>query len=108
MVLMTMAMNAQSPIAGTWNTGQKNTKIEIVESGDVYVGKIASSDNSDAKIGKTLIKDIAYTDGEWKGQIYLLKREEWAEATFTPKGDILEITVGSGFMSKTIEWTKAE
>ena len=72
----TISMNAQS-IAGVWNTGEDNTKIEIAEDNGVANGKILSSDNAKAKVGNQILKDVKFSDGEWKGKLYAAKKGEW-------------------------------
>jgi len=100
-----LTINAQS-IAGTWNTGQDNTKIEITENNGVYSGKVISSDNDQVKIGKQFVKDVKSVGGEWKGKIYSPKKDNWYNATLKTKGEQLSVTVKSGLMSRTIEWQK--
>ncbi len=97
---------AQSNLSGTWNTGKYNTLVKIYKNEAVYIGKIISSDNPKAKIGKLLIKDLKLDNGEWKCQLYAPKRKEWYDAEMEKDGDILEITVSVGFFSKTVEWKK--
>lgn len=101
-----ISMNAQQAPAGIWNTGKENTKIEIAEVNGVYEGKIVSSDNAKAKIGKQLLKDIKLVDGEWKGKLFAAKRGKWMDAVLKEQGNQLLITVQAGLMSKTIEWAK--
>ncbi|MEM6700159.1 MAG: hypothetical protein AAF599_17275 [Bacteroidota bacterium] len=104
MLFSTLSMHAQ--LVGTWNTGKDNTQIEITEVNGVYEGKIASSDNAKAPIGKQLLKDIQLVDGEWKGKLFAAKKGEWMDAVLEEKDNQLLITVKAGFMSKTIKWAK--
>lgn len=106
LLVSALTMNAQQSIAGIWNMGQDNTKIEITEDNGVYGGNIASSDNSKAKIGKQLLKDVKLVDGEWKGKLFAPKKSKWFDAVLKEKGNQLLVTVGSGFRSKTLTWTK--
>lgn len=101
----TLTTNAQS-IAGIWNMGQDNTKIEITEGNGVYEGRVASSDNANAKIGSLILKDVKSVDGKWKGKLYAPKKKEWFDTTLKVAGKKLLVTVKSGLMSKTVEWTK--
>ena len=100
----TLTMNAQQSIAGIWNTGKDNTKIEITAVNGVYEGIIVSSDNAKAKIGKILLKDIQSVGGKWKGKLFAAKKGKWMDAVLEEKGSQLVITVSAGWMSKTIEW----
>jgi len=105
MLCFALTMHAQS-IAGVWNTGQENTKIEITEKSGVYSGKLVASDNAKAKIGALLIKDVKSVGGEWEGKMYSPKKGKWYNATLEEKGGQLLVTVKSGWMSKTVEWKK--
>jgi uncharacterized protein (DUF2147 family) len=97
---------AQSDITGTWNTGDQNTIVKIENRNDVITGKIVSSDNPKAKVGSLLIKDVTIKRGKWKGQLYAPKKDEWYDAEFTNKENILEVVISAGLMRKTVEWTK--
>jgi len=69
-----MNSSAQQLLEGTLNTGEENTKIEITEDNAVFCAKILSSDNANAKIGKQILKDITFSNGEWKGKLYAAKK----------------------------------
>ena len=101
----TISMNAQS-LAGVWNTGEDNTKIEITDDNGVFSGKILSSDNAKAKIGNQILKDIKFSNGEYKAKLYAAKKGEWYDAVLKENGNQLDITIQVGWMSKTIEWKK--
>lgn len=101
-----IAVHAQGSLKGIWNTGKDNTKIEITQEEDVYIGKIISSDNVNAKIGNQLLKDVRLVDGEWKGKLYAPKKKKWLDAVVKEENKQLFITVSAGFMSKTITWTQ--
>lgn len=102
------SMNAQHSISGIWNTGKGNTKIEIKEVNGIFEGKIASSDNSNAKIGTLLLKEIESVseEGEWIGKLYAAKKGKWITAVLTEKGNRLLITIKVGQMVKKLEWSK--
>ena len=102
----TLTMNAQQSIVGIWNTGKENTKIEITEVDGIFQGKILSSDNEKAKIGKLLLKDVKSVRKGYKGKLFAAKRGEWMDAVLKEKDNKLSITVSAGFMSKTVEWFK--
>ena len=103
-----LAVNAQDSIEGIWNTGNENTKIEIKEVDGKLVGQILSSANEKAKIGATLSRNIQAQKGEWTGELFAAKRGKWVDAALARAGDVLNITVSSGWMSKTIAWKKAD
>lgn len=93
-------MNAQQSINGIWNTGQDNTHIEI----NSTTGKIHFSNNKKATVGKLIIKDLNKMGNTYKGKIYLIRRNQWADAVFVPKEKLLIVTVLAGFQKKTMIW----
>lgn len=103
-----IAMQAQAALAGTWNMGRDNTKIEITADNGVYGGKIVSSDNAKAKIGNQILKDIKSVGGVWKGKMYSPKKDKWFNAVLKAEGELLYVTVKAGLMSRTLEWKKEE
>lgn len=104
-LLTSISINAQS-IAGVWNTGEYNTKIEIIENNGVFNGKIISSDHAEANIGNQILKDIKFSKGERKGKLFAAKKGEWYDAVLKVNGNELDINIKVGFMSKTITWKK--
>ena len=96
---------AQAPIAGVWNTGKENTKVEIKLDDGQYNGTIMSSDNEKAPLGKLLIKEISKAKPH-KGKIFVARQKKWFDAEFTPDGETLFVKVLVGFRSRTIEWKK--
>lgn len=100
-------MTAQQSIVGIWNTGKDNTMVEIKSENGLYSGKIVSSDNVNAKKGTLLLKDVKSVNGKWRGKMYAPKKQEWFDTVIELKGDKLLLTVKSGMMSKTVEWTKS-
>lgn len=108
LVISLLSINsfAQSDVAGDWIVGKQNTVVKIEKDNGLYIGKIISSDNPDAEIGKLLVKELKEEKDTWEGQIYAPKRKEWYEAEFLRIGDMLKIEITVGFFSKTVEWIK--
>jgi len=104
--LFSVSMYAQSDISGTYVLGKKNTVVKIEQEETVFNGKIMSSDNPKAEIGKLMVKDLKVKKGKWKGKIYSPKRKEWYDAEFIPKENTLDVKIKVGFFSKTIEWVR--
>jgi hypothetical protein len=104
LLFLSISLNAQESIEGIWDTGQDNTKIVIINSS----GKIHSSDNEKVIIGKLLVKELKKIDNSWKGKLYLIKRNKWVDAIFVHKGNFLNVTISSGWQSKTLKWTKVK
>jgi uncharacterized protein (DUF2147 family) len=97
---------AQADFSGVWATGDDNTKIEISKEDEQITGKIKSSDNQKAKIGKVILKDLKEDGSQWRGRIYAARRGEWHDVKITPKKDVLELKISVGFFSKSLEWKK--
>jgi len=108
MALFSITNYAQSPydVDGEYTLGEKNTVVKIEKQNEVYSGKIISSDNPKAKIGKLIIKDLKLKKGKWRGKIYAPRRSEWYDAEFIPNEKSIEIKIKAGFFSKTIEWLR--
>jgi len=104
--LMGSKLLAQKEIVGQWDTGKHNSVVEIYQCDDGYFGKIVSSDNTKAKAGMPIIKDLKYSNGKWSALLYAVKRGEWYDAEIVEKGNELEITVSVGLFFKTISWSK--
>ena len=99
--------NARQPIEGIWDSGTENTKVEISQNNGEWVGKIISSDNEKAMIGKVILKNLKKQNEIWKGELYSPRKNEWFDAVLKVEGSQLLVTVKSGLMSKTVEWKKA-
>lgn len=97
---------AQSDVSGEYIIGEKNTVVKIEQYNGIYNGKIISSDNPNAEIGKLILKELKQTKGKWKGELYSPKREKWYDAEFIKKENKLNIEISVGFFSKTVEWIK--
>lgn len=106
LVFSAISMQAQESIAGIWNTGKDNTKIEITKEDGAYVGKIQSSDNAKAETGTLMLKEVKAVAGEWKGKLYSPKKGKWYDAVLKEAEGQLLITVKAGLMTSTVEWKK--
>lgn len=104
LILSAITMNAQQSIAGTWNTGNENTKIEITKTNGIYNGKTVSSDNPEVKIGKVFLKNVKSSGDKWKGKVYSPKKDTWYNAVLEEKNGQLLVTIKSGWVSKTLKW----
>lgn len=102
------SLQAQSTLAGIWNTGQENSRVEITAVDGGYFGTLISSDNENARIGTQLLKDVKPDGNGWKGTLYAPRRQAWYDATLEVEGDVLEITIGSGLLSKTVTWRREQ
>ena len=100
------SLTAQDFPKGIWLTGEENTKIETYQKEGAWYGKIVSSDNPKAKIGKDILRDFKAKDGEWKGKLFAAKRGKILNAVIEPNEEVLTITVSAGFFTKTLAWKR--
>lgn len=105
-IFYSFSVIAQDSLSGVWATGDDNTKIEISEENSEIEGKIKSSDNQKAKIGKVILKDLKEDGNQWKGRIYAARRGEWHNVEIIPREEVLELKISVGLFSKTLEWKK--
>ncbi|MFT4565406.1 MAG: hypothetical protein ACI9FN_000359 [Saprospiraceae bacterium] len=106
--LFSFGLSAQEITEGIWHTGKDNTKIETYQKEGGWFGRIVSSENKKAKIGKDILMGFAKEGNIWKGQLFAAKRDKVLEATITPHDNTLEITVSAGFFTKNLSWQKEE
>lgn len=104
LLLATVSVNAQQSIEGIWNTGKDNTEIEIKKD----EGKIYTSDNENATLGKLIIKDIKMNNNTYKGKLYIIRKDRWVDALFVPNGNSLTVTISAGWQTKTLQWRKVK
>ena len=86
--LFSFSLFAQNDLSGNWNTGEKNTIIKIEQQNGVYIGKVVSSDNPEAKPGTLIMKDVKQKKETWTGKLYAAKRGEWYDAELSKKAII--------------------
>ena len=98
----------QADFNGIWDTGEDNTRVEIAEVDGAITGKIISSDNQKAQIGKVILKELKKDGRLWSGRIYAAKRGEWYDVEITPDEDVLKLKISVGFFSKSLEWKKTK
>ncbi len=98
--------SAQQLLEGLWKTGKEETLIEISYSNEQLIGKIKSSKNEQAEIGKIILKNLQSEGNKWVGKIYAVKRKEWYSVKIVPQKEKLDLKIGSGLFSKTLEWKR--
>ncbi len=89
---------------GIWLTGTDDSKIATYQKGEQWFGKLVASNNEDAPLGIDVLRNFTFEDGQWRGEIYSIKRDQLADATIEPSSDKLIIEVSIAFFSKTLEW----
>ena len=99
-------LSGQDLTPNYWHTGEENTIIETYQKDGKWFGKIISSDNEKAKIGKDILQGFEKVDGEWTGQLFAAKRGRLVDAVIVPTNQSLEITVSAGIIKKQLTWKK--
>lgn len=101
------SMHAQHSLAGSWNTGNEHTVIEILQEDGNWMGKIKSSDNNKVEIGKIILKELEKNGDDWTGKLFAAKTQKWMDVTISPQVSQLDLVVSAGFSKKRIQWLKA-
>ena len=96
----------ESPIIGTWNTQEDNTRIQIVEEKGVLVGRIISSDNKKAQVDKVILKGLIKSGNGWTGKNFAVKRNEWYDVEIISKKNILNLKIQVGIVHKNLIWER--
>ena len=98
--------SSDKTIVGTWNTLEDNTKIQIVEEKGVLIGKIKSSDNPNAQVGKLILKDLVKSGHSWTGKIFAVKRKAWLDVEITSDNNSLNLKIQYGIVHKNLIWKR--
>lgn len=107
-LFLTISLFSQDFTKAIWLTGEDNTKIETYQKEGAWFGKIVSSDNPKAKIGKDILRGFKKNNGQWKGKLFAAKRGKLLDAEIKPTEEALNITVSAGFFSKQLQWIRKE
>lgn len=97
-------------ISGFWKHSESSAWIEIqLEEGS---GVVARNDKFPDRAGRMILKDLqanSAKEGVWNGLIFVDRLREYKKATVSlPEADRMLIKVKVGFMSRTVEWVRAE
>lgn len=95
--------SAQQSLEGLWKTGKEETLIKIFYSNEQLIGKIKSSNNEQAEIGKIILKDFESEGNKWVGKIYAVKRKKWYNVEIISKEEVLELKISFGLMSRSLQ-----
>jgi len=106
--LLTVHISAQDMVLGLWGTGEENTVIETYQKDGMWYGKIKSSDNVKAKIGKDILQDFTDVGGTWRGKLFAAKKGKLVDAEVTPSIHEMKIKVTVGMFNKKLTWKKIE
>jgi uncharacterized protein (DUF2147 family) len=100
--------SAQQSLEGLWKTGKEETIIEISFSSEQLIGKIKSSNNEEAEMGKIILKALRSEGNKWVGKIYAVKRKKWYNVEIISKEEVLELKISFGLMTRSLQWKKSK
>lgn len=99
--------NADS-ILGKWTNEDKTRVLEFVKTGSNYEAIIKEAPDK-SLVGKKQITGLKYSNGSYKGSVYLPKRGKTLPCTLTIKSDgSLQLSAKAGFMSQSQTWTRVK
>lgn len=122
---------SESAILGVWYNTEKTAQVEILKTGNKFIGKIIwlkdpnpdgkpalDKENGDPQLkkrplmGLPILTDLTYSNGIWKGgEIYDPKSGKTYSCEIKLKSpEVLEVKgyLGFSFVGRTVEWTKAK
>jgi hypothetical protein len=100
-----------SDLAGFWQPDEKPVWVEIAFVDGVGTGTVRRHDGNPDAVGFALIRELrpAQEAGSWQGEIWAEQFKEYKQATFTsPSKDDMTVKVKVGFLSRTVQWMRAE
>jgi len=96
--------HGQEMTTNTWLTGEQNTRVQTYQKDGKWYGKLVSSDNPQAPIGKDVLMAFVEVEGVWQGKVFAVKRNEILDGVIEPHDHKLLIEVSVGFFSKVVQW----
>lgn len=107
LLIMLISTPHQEDITGKWKTPKENSIVEIKKNGAIWEGVVIKSDNEKA-IGQKVLQDLKKDGSAWKGKVYAIEKDKLLDVEIELDENVLELTVKSGWMSKTSEWQKVD
>ena len=102
---LTLFTIQDSPV-GVWLYKQDSSKIEIyIKDGDLS-GTLISSKNLSNEPGTEIFKHFKLKNGKWQGKLYLIKLQQWVDASFQLKDNLLLVEYNYGFLTKSFYLSK--
>lgn len=108
LLLAPLAFSAD--ISGFWKHSKSSARIEIqLEEGS---GVVVRNDKFPDRVGRKILKDLQADpakEGVWNGLIFVERLGEYKNATLSlPESDRMLIKGKVGFISRTVEWVRAD
>ena len=86
-----ITLSAQAIQKGTWLTNKGNTKVETYQKDGAWYGKVLSSDNPKAKIGRDSSRAFKQVDGQRKGKLFVARKNREVDAVIESMEDKLDL-----------------
>lgn len=101
--------NPADAIVGDWRPADMNVTVRIFPANGQYLGGIVQAENQEM-VNKEMMRGITFdpNTNTWKGEVFAFKRGQFVPMTLKQTQAGLEMVAGSGFMSKTIEWSRVQ
>jgi hypothetical protein len=97
-------------ISGFWKHTEEPGWIEIRL--DEGKGIVVRNDKYPERVGREILRDLKVDESQerlWRGQVYAQRLGEYRDAEISlPEPDRMQIKVKVGFISRTVEWVRAE
>jgi uncharacterized protein (DUF2147 family) len=112
-LLLAVTVNgfSQTPekLTGTWVNAQNTRKTEFYAEGGKYFGKLVwVADDSKAKAGDIIVKDLVWDGKVFTGTIVTPAMGEMSCKLSFQSDDKITITGSKGFASKSVYWTRVK
>ena len=104
------AGNPADSIVGVWRVNEMDADIQIYNAQGQYVGAVVRSANP-AMQNAGILRGVTFdpASNTWRGEAFAVKRGMFVPMTIRlTSATGLEMTAGSGIMSKTMQWTRVQ
>ena len=107
--LLVAPLASAGDISGFWKHTEEPGWIEIrLDDGN---GTVVRNDKHPERVGREIVKGLEADQSEenlWHGQVYAERLGEYRDAEISlPEPNLMKFKVKVGFMSRTVEWTRA-
>ena len=107
-ILFICNVSAASDLNGFWQHPKDPVWLEVNE--EMGTGIAVRNDDDPSSVGFAVLKEIVTgpKEGQWSGQVYVPQLGDYKRVIVTlPNADTLKMKVKIGFISRSVEWTRA-
>ena len=104
------AASPADSIVGVWRVNEMDADIQIYSAQGQYVGAVVRSANP-AMMNAGILRGVTFdpASNTWRGEAFAVKRGMFVPMTIRlTSATGLEMTAGSGIMSKTMQWSRVQ